>query len=114
MQVESNSRYNTYLRGWIATGYNDETGCWETASPDSETMRRYRSLFGTTIDPSETLMYSFYTAFDPDAIPSASERDYSTKTNSHTADGHDRMPSAGVYIRRVNGFKPRKVMVMGR
>ena len=88
MQVESNSRYNTYLRGWIATGYNDETGCWETASPDSETMRRYRSLFGTTIDPSETLMYSFYTAFDPDAIPSASERDYSTKTNSHTADGY--------------------------
>ena len=24
-----------------------------------------------------------------------------------------RMPSAGVYILRVNGFKPRKVMVMG-
>ena len=34
--------------------------------------------------------------------------------NSHTADGHYRMPSAGVYILRVNGFKPRKVMVIGR
>ena len=32
--------------------------------------------------------------------------------NSHTADGHYRLPSAGVYILRVNGFKPRKVMVM--
>jgi hypothetical protein len=34
--------------------------------------------------------------------------------NSRTADGHYRMPSAGVYILRVNGFKPRKVMLMGR
>lgn len=31
-----------------------------------------------------------------------------------SADGHYRLPSAGIYILRINGFKPRKVMLMGR
>lgn len=32
--------------------------------------------------------------------------------NSQTADGQYHLPSSGVYILRVNGFKPRKVMVV--
>ena len=34
--------------------------------------------------------------------------------SNRNADGNYRLPSSGMYILRVNGFKPRKVMVMGR
>ncbi|MCQ2428007.1 MAG: hypothetical protein MJ137_06360, partial [Clostridia bacterium] len=92
MKVETNTRYNIYLRGWIGTSYNDATGSWQTPAPGSDTLNLYRSLFGTTgssvTDPAEYMMYSFYTLFDPDAIPSPDSRDYSTKINSHTTDGY--------------------------
>ncbi len=92
MHVESNLRYNVYLRGWIGTTYNDETGSWQTPDPDSETLAEYRSLFGSSgryvVDPSETMMYSFYTLSDPTAIPTPAERDYTKTSASHTSDGY--------------------------
>jgi len=92
MRVESNTRYNVYMRGWVATSYNDETGCWQTAAPGSDTLNTYRSLFGSSgtsvTDAAEHMMYSFYTLMDPTSIPSAEERDYSSKINSHTTEGY--------------------------
>lgn len=32
--------------------------------------------------------------------------------SSPTADGHYRLPSSGIYILRVDGFPPRKIVVM--
>ena len=32
--------------------------------------------------------------------------------SSPVADGHYRLPSSGAYVLRVDGFKPRKIMVM--
>ncbi|MBP5173614.1 MAG: hypothetical protein ILP01_01580 [Clostridia bacterium] len=91
MHVESNLRYNVYLRGWIGTNYNDETGSWQTASPESDVLKEYRSLFGSNgkyvVDPSESMMYSFYSLADPSLIPDASERDYTKQSASHTAEG---------------------------
>ncbi len=85
--VESNSRYAVYLRGWVATDYDDETGSWVTAAPDSETMQTYRTLFQTYIDPSETVMYGFWRATERGSIPATDLYDYSTKIKSNTTLG---------------------------
>ncbi len=86
--VGSNSRYNIYLRGWIGTDYDSGTGMWSSATPGSDLLTEYRRLFGTTIDPSETLTYNFYELFDPGSIPGPDELDYLKRTKSSTSRGY--------------------------
>lgn len=52
---------DVYMRGWIATDYKD--GMWYAVS--DEQLERYRELFSTTDDPSETLFDNFYSIMDP-------------------------------------------------
>lgn len=92
--IESNSRNNIYLRGWVATDYDDETGRWLTAQPDSETLDAYRMLFQTYIDPSETMMELFWKYLEPGSVPDPAEKDY-TKTNKSNT-------SLGFVISQVN------------
>ncbi len=86
-KVYSNGRQNVYLRGWIATDYDTETGCWTTVSPGSELLEEYRYLFGTTIDPSETLMYGFHTLYDHTLIPPEDELNYIKRSKTNTSLG---------------------------
>ena len=70
MTVESNYASNIYLRGWIGTDFVD--GVWQTASPNSELLEKYRSLYATNDDSSESIYYNFFKImtddgyFDPD------------------------------------------------
>lgn len=57
-----------YLRGWVATDYDSEAGAWVTADPDSDTFKTYRSYFGTSIDPSESMLNGLYSYVAPSAI----------------------------------------------
>lgn len=66
MTVESNYAYNIYLRGWVATDYED--GLWLTADPKSETLERYRSLFATNDDASEQIYYNFFKVMTDDGV----------------------------------------------
>jgi len=82
--VESNFKYPVYLRGWVATDYDDVTGMWKTVTPDSNQLSNYRALFGTNTDPSESLMYNFWRFSEPGSIPDIETFDYlqNSKTNS--------------------------------
>ncbi len=66
MTIESNYASNIYLRGWIATDYID--GLWYTASPNSETLEKYRSLYATNDDASESIYYNFFRIMTDDGI----------------------------------------------
>ncbi len=66
MTLESNYSSNIYLRGWIATDYED--GLWRTADPKSETLERYRSLFATNDDASESIYYNFFKVMTDDGV----------------------------------------------
>ncbi len=66
MTVESNYSSNIYLRGWIATDYED--GIWMTADPKSETLEKYRALFATNDDASESIYYNFYNIMTDDGV----------------------------------------------
>ena len=66
MTVESNYSSNIYLRGWIGTDYED--GIWLTADPKSETLEKYRSLFATNDDASESIYYNFYKVMTDDGV----------------------------------------------
>lgn len=66
MYVESNYSSNIYLRGWIGTDY--ENGVWLTADPKSETLEKYRSLFATNDDASESIYYNFYKIMTEDGV----------------------------------------------
>lgn len=66
MTVESNYSSNIYLRGWIGTDY--ENGVWLTADPKSETLEKYRSLFATNDDASESIYYNFYKVMTDDGV----------------------------------------------
>ncbi len=86
-KVYSNGRQNVYLRGWIGTDYDAETGVWTTVSPGSEELDAYRKLFGTSMDPSESMMYSFHTLYDPTTIPGEDEFDYLNRMKTNTTIG---------------------------
>ncbi len=66
MTVESNYSSNIYLRGWIATDYED--GLWLTADPKSEALERYRTLFATNDDASESIYYNFFKVMTDDGV----------------------------------------------
>ena len=66
MTVESNSPTNIYLRGWIATSYED--GVWMTARPNSELLDKYRSLYATNDDASESIFYNFFRIMTDDGL----------------------------------------------
>ncbi len=66
MTVESNYTSGIYLRGWIGTYYED--GMWHTAEPKSETLERYRSIFATNDDASESIYYNFFRIMTDDGI----------------------------------------------
>ncbi|MBQ4140365.1 MAG: hypothetical protein IJD70_03415 [Clostridia bacterium] len=66
MTVESNFSSNIYLRGWIATDYVD--GVWMTADPKSEALEKYRSLFATNDDASESIYYNFFKVMTDDGV----------------------------------------------
>jgi hypothetical protein len=66
MYVESNNSSNIYLRGWIGTDYED--GVWLTADPKSETLEKYRALFATNDDASESIYYNFYKIMTDDGV----------------------------------------------
>ena len=66
MNVESNYSSNIYLRGWIATAYED--GVWLTANPNSELLDKYRSLYATNDDASESLFYNFFRIMTDDGL----------------------------------------------
>ena len=66
MFVESNYTSNIYLRGWIGTDYVD--GVWLTADPKSETLEKYRALFATNDDASESIYYNFYKIMTEDGV----------------------------------------------
>ena len=66
MYVESNYSSNIYLRGWIGTDYED--GVWLTADPKSDTLEKYRSLFATNDDASESIYYNFYKIMTDDGV----------------------------------------------
>lgn len=66
MTVESNYTSNIYLRGWIATDFVD--GVWNTAAPNSELLEKYRSLYATNDDASESIYYNFFKIMTDDGI----------------------------------------------
>ncbi len=66
MTVESNSANGVYLRGWIGTDYVD--GKWVTAEPNSELLAKYRSLFATNDDASESIYYNFFKVMTEDGV----------------------------------------------
>ena len=66
MTVESNYSSNIYLRGWIGTDYAD--GVWLTADPKSEALEKYRALFATNDDASESIYYNFYKIMTDDGV----------------------------------------------
>jgi hypothetical protein len=66
MTVESNYSSNIYLRGWIATSYED--GVWMTAKPNSELLDKYRSLYATNDDASESIFYNFFRIMTDDGL----------------------------------------------
>ena len=66
MTVESNYSNNIYLRGWIATDFED--GVWMTADPKSEALEKYRALFATNDDASESIYYNFYKIMTDDGV----------------------------------------------
>ncbi len=66
MTIETNYTSNIYLRGWIGTEYKD--GLWYTADPKSETLERYRSIFATNDDASESIYYNFFRIMTDDGI----------------------------------------------
>ena len=66
MYVESNYSSNIYLRGWIGTDYED--GVWLTADPKSDTLEKYRALFATNDDASESIYYNFYKIMTDDGV----------------------------------------------
>ncbi len=68
MQVEAPAAYPIYLRGWIATDYDRETGSWVTASPETDTFKNYRATFGTAIDPAETMFYGVFKYVSPSSV----------------------------------------------
>jgi HAMP domain-containing protein len=119
IRVESNSRNNVYLRGWVATDYDDATGNWSVPVDGSDLFSDYRSLFGTAVDPSETMMYLFYSLSDPESIPDDLTFDYSSRSKSNTVYGFTvtqvnmrrieldsrllYMPSYGIRAFNVNG-----------
>lgn len=60
--------YPIYLRGWVATDYDRETSSWVTAATDSEAFLTYRELFGTAIDPSESMLRGTYSYIAPNVV----------------------------------------------
>lgn len=66
MTVESNYTSNIYLRGWIATDFID--GVWYTAEPNSELLEKYRSLYATNDDSSESIYYNFFKIMTDDGL----------------------------------------------
>lgn len=66
MTVESNYSNNIYLRGWVATDYED--GVWMTAAPKSEALEKYRALFAANDDASESIYYNFYKIMTYDGV----------------------------------------------
>ena len=66
MTVESNASANIYLRGWIATSYED--GYWMTARPNSELLDSYRALYATNDDASESIFYNFFKIMTDDGL----------------------------------------------
>lgn len=86
LQVETPSgSYPIYLRGWIATDYDHATGSWLTATPDSETFKKYRATFGTAIDPSERMFYGLYNYISPGTVSDIdfSKGRYSNNTSKY-------------------------------
>lgn len=65
--VESNYAGNIYLRGWVATDYVD--GKWVTAEPNSDLLERYRNMFPTNTDASESIFYNFFKVMTDDGVP---------------------------------------------
>ena len=68
MEVGAASTVPIYLRGWVATDYDNESDAWVTATPDSDTFKNYRHDFGTTIDPGESMFYGLYNYIAPDTV----------------------------------------------
>lgn len=66
MTVESNYSSNIYLRGWVATDFID--GVWHTAKPNSELLEKYRSLYATNDDSSESIYYNFFKIMTDDGF----------------------------------------------
>ncbi len=64
----STGGYPIYLRGWVATDYDRESSSWVTATTDSETFLTYRELFGTAIDPSESMLRGTYSYIAPSVV----------------------------------------------
>ncbi len=60
------TQYNTavYMRGWIGVNYKD--GAWYAA--DDDQLEKYRGLYGTTLDPAETMFNNFYRIMNPALI----------------------------------------------
>ncbi len=86
MQVEApNGSYPIYLRGWIATDYDHAAGSWLTATPDSDTFKDYRRIFGTAVDPSEAMLYGTYRFIAPDTVSDLdfSKGRYSNNTSKY-------------------------------
>ena len=76
------TQYNTavYMRGWIGVNYQD--GAWYAA--DSEQLKRYRELYGTHLDPTETMFENFYSIMNPALIEA---RDFPKQYTSNTKYG---------------------------
>jgi len=72
--------YNVYLRGWIGVDYGDSA--W--LATEKSDVEKYRQLFGTYLDPTETMFMNFYSTMNPDILK---DMDYSTKYNLNTRYG---------------------------
>lgn len=60
-EIDTQYNANVYLRGWIGVDYKD--GYW--LAVDDETLNSYRSLFGTSYTPKETVFKNFYDLMIP-------------------------------------------------
>ena len=75
LTVESQSDIPLYLRGWVATDYDD--GKWFTAEYEDATYNYYRAMFGENSDPAQTMFANFCNLIDSDIL--GQDLNYDTK-----------------------------------
>jgi transglutaminase-like putative cysteine protease len=89
--VETQYNAAVYMRGWIGVDYKD--GAWYAANDDQ--LGEYRELYGTTLDPAETMFNNFYSIMNPALIEA---RNFPQQYTSNTKYGFVVMQ---VNVRRV-------------